>query len=560
MASPVAVAAPPEAPGAAAGVPQQELPADASPAEAGSAALTEEAAAAADTAAAAAPALLAPADGAGDGPPMSKNALKRQAKLQRYEEKRVARKEHEKQARHESMRRRREEWAATMADRTPGMHACAPLRPNPSFHLPCSARVIMDLGSSDAWGFRAQGSGLRAQDSGLGARSAGRRARRLAVGAFPHSLMGKDSGGMEPPPASPISLLFPLPASEEREAMLAQKLDVRAARRQESEDRRDRRRASLDAGQNFVIDLGFAELMQPGELKSLSQQVMYCYASNSKAPVPARLSLTSCGGPVLRQLERLSGFERWSLHRSEKSYMEVFESRHGDLVYLTADSSSTVHHLESNKIYIIGGIVDRNRYKDVTLKKAQEQGIATAKLPIGEFVQLTASKVLTINQVMDILLSYLAEPDWQSAFVKAVPQRKRLSETGCNHPPAKRLQQETLSPKDSKVADSNHTEPCVTREGGTGCRGRESGSDAANLEGASAEVEASGRAQNSKEADGTQSHDTEGNTSRDGPDKDLRLATVAIKGGAIASAVQGGGLEVDDSEPQSERIKPYQLS
>eukprot|EP00850_Spirogloea_muscicola_P020365 SM000213S06830 [mRNA] locus=s213:200303:203106:- [translate_table: standard] len=506
MASPAAVAAPPEAPGAAAGVPQPEPPADAGPADAGSAALSGEAAATADTAAAAAPAPPDPADGAGDRPPMSKNALKRQAKLQRYEEKRVARKEHEKLARHESMRRRREEWAAAMADRTPGMHACAPLWQRTSSYSRC---------------------------------------RHVA---------------------------------EEREAMLAQKLDVRAARRRESEDRRDRRRASLDAGQNFVIDLGFAELMQPGELKSLSQQVMYCYASNSKylscnswplvhrsiqgldrALVPARLSLTSCGGPVLHQLERLSGFERWSLHRSEKSYMEVFESRHGDLVYLTADSSSTVHHLESDKIYVIGGIVDRNRYKDVTLKKAQEQGIATAKLPIGEFVQLTASKVLTINQVMDILLSYLAEPDWQSAFVKAVPQRKRLAETGCNHRPAKRLQQETLSPEDSKVAYSNNTEPRVAREGGTGCRGGITGLHAAGSEGASAEIEAAGRGQNSKEADGIQSLDTRETTRRDGHDKDLRPATVAIESGAIALEMQGGGLEVDVREPQLERKKPLQL-
>eukprot|EP00850_Spirogloea_muscicola_P010351 SM000060S19683 [mRNA] locus=s60:579941:583700:- [translate_table: standard] len=568
---------------------------------------------------------------------MSKNALKRRAKLQRYEEKRVARKEHEKLARHESMRRRREEWAAAMADRTPGMHAphLLPLAVLcPSHHGPWQLRCPGSQGS----GLGARGSGLGARGSGLGARGAGRGAWRLALVAFTHSLM------------------------EEREAMLAQKLDVRAARRRESEDRRDRRRASLDAGQNFVIDLGFAELMQPGELKSLSQQVMYCYASNSKylscnswplvtrsiqgldrdkgsgqelevstwvakhglstlqpnkrvsqclgmsstpaqlrslgssrqrfplniqrtslafnrlalplpdplshypsivpscrAQVPARLSLTSCGGPMLRQLERLSGFERWSLHRSKKSYMEVFEGRHGDLVYLTADSSSTVHYLEPNKIYIIGGIVDRNQYKDVTLKKAQEQGIATAKLPIGEFVQLTASKVLTINQVMDILLSYLAEPDWQSAFVKAVPQRKRLAETGCNHPPAKRLQQETLSPEDGKVADSNSTEPCVAREGGSGCRGRESGLDAADSEGASAEVEASDREQNSKEVDGIQSLDTDGNTCREGLDKDLKPATVAIKSGAIALEMQGGGLEVDDREPQLERKEPLLL-
>ena len=42
------------------------------------------------------------------------------------------------------------------------------------------------------------------------------------------------------------------------------------------------------------------------------------------------------------------------------------------LVYLTADSPNTINDLDPEDIYIIGGIVDRNRYLKLTFNKAEE--------------------------------------------------------------------------------------------------------------------------------------------------------------------------------------------
>lgn len=55
-------------------------------------------------------------------------------------------------------------------------------------------------------------------------------------------------------------------------------------------------------------------------------------------------------------------------------------------MYLTADSENTVDVLDPSKAYIIGGIVDRNRYKNLTLDKANKDGIAHARLPLGNFI------------------------------------------------------------------------------------------------------------------------------------------------------------------------------
>ena len=69
------------------------------------------------------------------------------------------------------------------------------------------------------------------------------------------------------------------------------------------------------------------------------------------------------------------------------------------LVYLTADSDTTIKELDPQDVYIIGGIVDRNRYVNLTLDIAVAQGIRHARLPIGDYVTLSTSAVLTVNQV-----------------------------------------------------------------------------------------------------------------------------------------------------------------
>lgn len=41
-----------------------------------------------------------------------------------------------------------------------------------------------------------------------------------------------------------------------------------------------------------------------------------------------------------------------------------------ELVYLTADSPDTITQLEKGKVYILGGLVDRNAHKGLCFKKA----------------------------------------------------------------------------------------------------------------------------------------------------------------------------------------------
>jgi tRNA (guanine9-N1)-methyltransferase len=94
------------------------------------------------------------------------------------------------------------------------------------------------------------------------------------------------------------------------------------------------------------------------------------------------------------------------------------------IVYLTSDSPNTLDRLQPNTSYIIGGIVDKNRHKGICYKRACERGIATARLPIGEYMTMQSRSVLTINHVVEIMLKWLVTGDWGESFLSVIPKRK----------------------------------------------------------------------------------------------------------------------------------------
>ncbi|KAM1033681.1 hypothetical protein ACFX13_037961 [Malus domestica] len=146
---------------------------------------------------------------------------------------------------------------------------------------------------------------------------------------------------------------------------------------------------------------------------------MYCYTVNKRCSEPGHLRLTACKGEMGNALKKLPGFHNWIIEKEDRSYVEALENE------------------KQTKIYIVGGLVDRNRWKGITMKKAEEQGIQTAKLPIANYLNMSSSQLLsvsllqrteillTVNQVIEILLKNMETKDWKEAFFQVIPQRKR---------------------------------------------------------------------------------------------------------------------------------------
>jgi len=260
-------------------------------------------------------------------------------------------------------------------------------------------------------------------------------------------------------------------AKKEKKRRRAERI---AAGEQLSEDERTEKRAKLNRAKEpfaarVVLDLGFDDKMNDKEITSLCSQLAYVYSANRHSSNPFRsLLFTSLNGRTLARLEKLNdeGYKRWTgTEWWTEGYDNLWAQASGEsdlgngdrprdtpseedraendkdgnkqekllatpmsrdrVVYLTADSSDVLEELKEGETYIIGGICDHNRYKNLCLDKAKESGIRAAQLPIGRYLShLPTRKVLTVNQVFEILVKWVETRDWEQSLYAVIPRRK----------------------------------------------------------------------------------------------------------------------------------------
>jgi tRNA (guanine9-N1)-methyltransferase len=239
----------------------------------------------------------------------------------------------------------------------------------------------------------------------------------------------------------------------------AQGRDIEAERKRQdeareagdSEHRVKRRREweqivipKIEQSFQICIDCAFESLMTAKEINSLAIQLRYCYSNNKRSQHSCQLTATSIGNNIdngttspniesnmitLNHLKKVNGVDEWSNWAfvvTSESLEKYFSNNIDKVVYLTSDSETTLHVLENDKIYVIGGIVDRNRLKRIAIDRANTIGVKTAKLPIDEHLsQMPSTRVLTTNHVCELLLKYKEHNGcWKKALADVLPIRK----------------------------------------------------------------------------------------------------------------------------------------
>ncbi|XP_068941386.1 tRNA methyltransferase 10 homolog B isoform X4 [Petaurus breviceps papuanus] len=177
------------------------------------------------------------------------------------------------------------------------------------------------------------------------------------------------------------------------------------------------------------------------ELSRLAGQIRRLYGSNKKAKKPFWICLTgfTTDSPLYEECLRMNdGFSNYLIDTTEEDCLNLFPLE--SLVYLTPDSEHALEDVDLAKVYVIGGLVDESIQKKLTFQKAQENSIQTARLPIQEYMVKNAnaknyhSEILAINQVFDILSTYVETRNWPAALKTGVSlgkdQGQRFSSAG----------------------------------------------------------------------------------------------------------------------------------
>ncbi|KPM10486.1 tRNA (Guanine-1)-methyltransferase-like protein 2 [Sarcoptes scabiei] len=181
---------------------------------------------------------------------------------------------------------------------------------------------------------------------------------------------------------------------------------------------------------NIIIDCDYQNYMNEDELKKLCNQLNRCYSLNRHSDAPVNLYFTSIKGKLQNFMKSLHpGYARWDVFLSEKHWSEIFSSK---IIYLTGDSSNILPDCkeiqDSNDIFVIGGLIDHNRHKGLSLKRAiEEYKVQHSRLPLDLHIKLTQSRILSIPHVFEIMLNAVNKSmdDWSMIFKKVIPIRKQ---------------------------------------------------------------------------------------------------------------------------------------
>lgn len=180
-------------------------------------------------------------------------------------------------------------------------------------------------------------------------------------------------------------------------------------------------------GQPLVYDMSYEQHMTRREMENTVSQLMESEGWNRRSVDPFHLHFCNLqpNGTYYKELLKRYGSETWErlfITATARQHVEMFP--HESIVYLTADSPNVLRRFDHSKVYVVGAMVDRSIHTGVSLANAKRLKIATARLPLDEYLDWdSGAKNLTLDQMIRILSTIKETGSWKEAL-EFVPKRK----------------------------------------------------------------------------------------------------------------------------------------
>ncbi|KAG7241531.1 hypothetical protein INR49_025436 [Caranx melampygus] len=194
---------------------------------------------------------------------------------------------------------------------------------------------------------------------------------------------------------------------------------------------KERLAEAQSTGPKLCVDLSMTNCMSDKEVSRLAGQLRRLYGSNKKAARPFHLFLTNLreDSRLYRECIRMNdGFLNYMVDITEESCLDLFPA--ASVIYLSPDAEEALETVDSDKVYVLGGLVDESIQKKLSYSRAEELSVCTARLPIDEYMVKKIntknfhSKILAVNQVFDILLTFCDTGSWTQALRAWFPHGK----------------------------------------------------------------------------------------------------------------------------------------
>jgi len=160
------------------------------------------------------------------------------------------------------------------------------------------------------------------------------------------------------------------------------------------------------------------------------------------SPVDVDLTFASWKGTVAAHALDHFNAERWSeVSKDPRDVQDIFMNGEcGDglssdadtdavpskVVYLSPDAEEALEDVESNTVYVIGGIVDlAARGIAWSLPRANAVGATARRLPIREHLPNVTNQILNIDTAMKVLCEKYSGKEWVDALESALPKRQQ---------------------------------------------------------------------------------------------------------------------------------------